>query len=208
VVIQRVENYLMDCVRSGSRALRTLALLALTVAGLLALAVGALVGFMQRAAWVALTKQVKLIASSRELSGAGPATSHDLGGLDMNYVTVLLVSLVIVSSPVITFAGPKEDVAAVAQAWADAFNAHDLERVLSLYDPEAVLWGTVSPTLRDTPASIRDYFKGLPDQPQLKVKLVEQRTRVYGDSGINTGSYTFTNVRDGNPVTIPARFSF
>jgi hypothetical protein len=47
VVIQRVENYLMDCVRSGSRALRTLALLALTVAGLLALAVGALVGFMQ-----------------------------------------------------------------------------------------------------------------------------------------------------------------
>jgi uncharacterized membrane protein YidH (DUF202 family) len=50
VVIQRVENYLMDCVRSGSRALRTLALLALTVAGLLALAVGALTGFMYIAA--------------------------------------------------------------------------------------------------------------------------------------------------------------
>jgi hypothetical protein len=47
VVIQRVENYLMDCVRSGSRALRTLALLALTVAGVAALAVGTLVGFMQ-----------------------------------------------------------------------------------------------------------------------------------------------------------------
>ncbi len=50
VVIQRVENYLMDCVRSGSRALRTLALLVLTVAGLLALAIGALMGFMQIAA--------------------------------------------------------------------------------------------------------------------------------------------------------------
>lgn len=50
VVIQRVENYLMDCVRSSSRVLRTLALLALTVAGLLALAVGALIGFMQIAA--------------------------------------------------------------------------------------------------------------------------------------------------------------
>ncbi len=46
VVIQRVANDLMDCVRSGSRALRTLALLVLTVAGLLALAIGALVGFM------------------------------------------------------------------------------------------------------------------------------------------------------------------
>jgi hypothetical protein len=54
VVIQRVENYLVDCVRSGSRALRTLALLALTVAGLLALAVGALVGFMQVAGLVML----------------------------------------------------------------------------------------------------------------------------------------------------------
>jgi len=36
------------------------------------------------------------------------------------------------------------------QAWADAFNSRDPERVLALYDPEAVLWGTVSPTIRDT----------------------------------------------------------
>jgi hypothetical protein len=50
VVIQRVENYLMECVRSGSRGLRTLALLVLTVAGLLVLAIGALVGFMHIAA--------------------------------------------------------------------------------------------------------------------------------------------------------------
>jgi hypothetical protein len=54
VVIQRVENYLMDCVRSGSRALQTLALFALTVAGLLALAVGALAGFMQIAGLIML----------------------------------------------------------------------------------------------------------------------------------------------------------
>jgi hypothetical protein len=62
-------------------------------------------------------------------------------------------------------------------------------------------------TLRDTPASIRDYFKGLPDQPpQVKVALGEQRTRVYGDTAINTGLYAFVNIRDGNPLTIPARF--
>jgi hypothetical protein len=64
VVIQRVQNYLMDCVRSSSRALRTFALLALTVAGLLALAVGALVGVMQivglfmLAAWMGTETQV------------------------------------------------------------------------------------------------------------------------------------------------------
>jgi hypothetical protein len=47
VVIQRVENYLLDCVKSGGRVRRTLALLALTVGGLLALAVGALAAFAQ-----------------------------------------------------------------------------------------------------------------------------------------------------------------
>jgi hypothetical protein len=67
VVIQRVENYLMDCVTSGSRVLRTVALLALTVAGLLALAVGALTGFMliaalfMLAAWIG-TESLTLLA--------------------------------------------------------------------------------------------------------------------------------------------------
>ena len=126
----------------------------------------------------------------------------------MRYLPVLSAFLVLAASPLATQAGPKEDVAAATQAWADAFNTHDLERVLGLYDPEAVFWGTVSSTLRDSPATIRDYLKGLPDQPpQVKVVLGEQRTRVYGDTAINTGLYTFTNIRDGNPVTIPARFS-
>jgi hypothetical protein len=85
VVIQRVENYLIDCVRSGSRALRTLALLALTGAGLLALAVGALVGFMQiaglfmLAAWMgtesltlpAVVSSSACWSSSRTRSGGG-----------------------------------------------------------------------------------------------------------------------------------------
>src|SRR5438045_3749545 len=56
-------------------------------------------------------------------------------------------------------AGPKEEVAAATHAWAEAFNSRNPERVLALYDSEAVLWGTISPTLRDTPDAIRDYFK-------------------------------------------------
>jgi uncharacterized protein (TIGR02246 family) len=127
----------------------------------------------------------------------------------MRYLPVLFASLVLILSSVTAQAGSSEDVAAATQAWADAFNAHDLEKILGLYDTEAVLWGTVSPTLRDTPATIRDYFKGLPNQPaEVKVALGEQRTRVYGDTAINTGLYTFTIIRDGSPVPLPARFSF
>jgi uncharacterized protein (TIGR02246 family) len=122
---------------------------------------------------------------------------------------VLLLALLLTSGmPGVVTAGPKEDVAAATQAWADAFTGHDLERILALYDAEAVLWGTVSPTLRDNPAAIRDYFKGLPGRPQAKVVLGEYRVRVYGDTAINTGYYTFSDVRDGQPVTVQARFTF
>jgi hypothetical protein len=39
------------------------------------------------------------------------------------------------------------------------------------------------------------------------VTVGQQYIRVYGDVAINSGDYTFADVRDGNPVTTPARFS-
>src|SRR5262245_49205844 len=98
----------------------------------------------------------------------------------MSRTQFVLTFLVLSVLPAISSAGPKEDVAATIQAWADAFNSRDPERVLALYDPEAVLWGTVSPTLRDTRDGLREYFKALPAQPQGRVSFGEQRIRVYG----------------------------
>jgi len=80
----------------------------------------------------------------------------------MRRVLLFVTSLILLGVPALAPAGPKEEVAATTQAWINAFNSHDPARVVALYDPEAVLWGTISPTLRDTPESIRDYFKGLP----------------------------------------------
>jgi uncharacterized protein (TIGR02246 family) len=112
----------------------------------------------------------------------------------MNRILVFLL-LLILGSPLETVAGTKEDVAATTQAWIDAVNSHDPERVLVLYDPEAVLWGTVSPTIRDSPSAIRDYFQTLPaSPPEYTVVIGEQRVRVYGDTAINSGTYTLLNV--------------
>src|SRR3989441_11869832 len=119
---------------------------------------------------------------------------------------VLLTFVLALSLTGVATAGPKEDVSAATQAWADAVNSKDVERILALYDAEALLWGTVSPTLRDSPAAIREYFKPGANRPHLKVVLGEQRVRVYGDIAINTGYYTFSDMQDGQPVTIPARF--
>ena len=101
------------------------------------------------------------------------------------------------------------EIVAATQAWIDAMSSHDAKRVLALYDPEAVLWGTRSPTLRDNPATVGEYFNILRTvPPSYKAVLGEQRIRIYGDIAINTGTYTFSEVRDGKEILRPARFSF
>ena len=127
----------------------------------------------------------------------------------MKMTVVTLTWLLILVAPSLPLAGPKEDVSAATQAWIDGMNSHNAELVVALYDAEAVLWGTRSSTLRDTPATVRDYFKILQTvPPSYKVVLAEQRVRIYGDIAINTGTYTFSEDRDGKPITRPARFSF
>ncbi len=131
------------------------------------------------------------------------------GGLVMKKTLVQLMMLLILVSPSLAVAGPKEDVAAATRAWIDGMNSHNAERVVALYDADAVLWGTRSSTLRDTPAAVRDYFKILQTVPlSYKVVLGEQRIRIFGNIAINTGTYTFSEDHDGKPITRPARFSF
>jgi hypothetical protein len=121
----------------------------------------------------------------------------------MNRILALLTSLLILGFASLTLAGSKEDVAAATQAWIDAMSSHDPERVVALYDPEAVLWGTRSPTLRDNPATVRDYFNILKTvPPSYKAVMGEQRIRIYGDIAINTGTYTFSEDRDGKPSVV------
>ena len=118
-------------------------------------------------------------------------------------------ALIVLGIPVAAWAGANEDVAAATQAWVDGMNSHSKERVVALYDQQAVLRGTRSPTLRDNQGTVADYFKILDTvPPSYKVVLNEQRIRVYGDIAINTGSYTFSETRDDKPVIRPARFSF
>lgn len=125
---------------------------------------------------------------------------------------VLLLVVAMVSACATTTgsdSAAKEQIAAATRAWADAMTRHDIEAVLALYDSEAVLWGTRSPTLRDTPATVRQYFNILSKvPPSYKAVLDEQRIRIYGDIAINTGRYTFSEIREGKEIIRPARFSF
>jgi len=104
---------------------------------------------------------------------------------------------------------PKADVAAATLAWGAAIAEGDPDKVLPLYSDDAVLWGTLSPTMRSDRAALRDYFVGaFKVLPGLKVAFGDQLIRVYGNAAVNTGYYTFSYVRDGEPKSLPARYSF
>jgi uncharacterized protein (TIGR02246 family) len=116
------------------------------------------------------------------------------------------ISLLIATSAV---AGPKEDVAAATMKWGETLGQDDPDKVVALYAPDAVLWGTLSPTVRADRAALRDYFVGaFKVLPSLKVTFGEQLIRVYGTTAVNTGYYTFSYVKDGESKTLPARYSF
>jgi len=119
-------------------------------------------------------------------------------------LTVILMSLAPAAS-----AGPKEDVAAAAASWATALGTDDSDKVLPFYSEDAVLWGTLSPTVRASRAALNDYFIGaFKALPGLKVSFGDQLIRVYGGAAVNTGYYTFSYVKDGETKNWPARYSF
>src|SRR5262245_28400058 len=94
-------------------------------------------------------------------------------------------------------AGPKEDVAAATLKWAQALGEDDPDKVLPFYSDDAVLWGTLSPTVRADRAGLRDYFvTAFKVLPGLKVALGDQLIRVYGGTAVNTGYYTFSYFKD------------
>jgi hypothetical protein len=76
----------------------------------------------------------------------------------------------------------------------------DPEKVLPLYASDAVLWGS-------DPAALRDYFvTAFKVLSGLKVTIGNQLIRVYGNTAINTGYYSF--VQNGESKTLLARYSF
>lgn len=100
-------------------------------------------------------------------------------------------------------------VEAARQRWAQAFNAGQLDALLGLYHPEAVLWGTTSAVLLDTPNAIAGYFRRtFATRPAPRVQMGEARIRLLGAVALCSGAYTLhLGMPDGQARALPARFS-
>src|SRR6516165_3346050 len=114
-------------------------------------------------------------------------------------VVLMGVTVAFLSVTPIAAAEPKDEVEAAAAAWGQALGEDDPDKVLPFYASDAVLWGTVSPKLRSDPAALRDYFVGaFKVLSGLKVAFGDHLIRVYGNTAINTGYYSFTYVKNGD----------
>jgi len=121
----------------------------------------------------------------------------------------LALSIVLLPVASSALVGPNDEVAAATSAWGQALGEDDPEKVLPYYSDDAVLWGTLSPTVRSDRAALRDYFvTAFRVLPGLKVAFGDQLIRVYGNAAVNTGYYTFSYVKDGESKSLPARYSF
>lgn len=124
-------------------------------------------------------------------------------------LAIMVLALVVLAGGPSAWAQAREEVAAAAARWAEVFVDDNPDVILALYAPDAVLWGTLSPTIRQGPVALREYFvaafKALPGH---KVTFGEQLIRLYGNTAVNSGYYTFSYVKDGETRTIPARYSF
>ena len=81
----------------------------------------------------------------------------------------------------------RDSVAAAVEKWTSVFAENNPDTIMALYANDGVLWGTLSPTVRSEPATLKAYFVGaFQALPNATVRFGDQLIRVYGDTAINT----------------------
>jgi uncharacterized protein (TIGR02246 family) len=106
-------------------------------------------------------------------------------------------------------ADQRGDAYASVERWSEAFNSGDVEQIVGLYTSDALVLGTLSPDLTSTPEDLRAYFQTAA-AAKLRVKLGDHSAvAISPDAVAIAGFYDFLRPGpDGQPVVVPARFSF
>ncbi len=99
----------------------------------------------------------------------------------------------------------------ILEQWMQAVNEGDVEKLLSLYDNQAVLIPTFSNRLLNTPEKLRNYFEKLGNREDLSIALhgktlitQELGNQIFSLSGI----YNWRFAVDGELLNFEARFSY
>jgi len=94
--------------------------------------------------------------------------------------------------------------------WAETVGTRNVDAVLALYAPDAILVPTMSDDVRGREADRRRYFEIFLDNDGMSCGVTVQKQRVSRKLGtvVIGGLYTFQIRRNGEEAVVPARFLF
>jgi len=125
----------------------------------------------------------------------------------------LILTLACLALPISVFAGPKEDAQAVFDKFLAAFTAADVDGVVALFAPDALVWGTTMRELATTAQPVRQYFSNAlgnlkPNQVTASA-AGPYATMVLSDTSVlMSGMWQIERVVDGKPTAgAPLRVS-
>jgi uncharacterized protein (TIGR02246 family) len=119
----------------------------------------------------------------------------------------MLVLAMLALIPVFSAAGPADHADAVVDRWAAAFNSNDVDALVRLYAPDAILVGSTGLSLKEGSEAIRGYFARLAKSGD-KVVIGDRKIIALDDNiSYATGFYEFSAVRDGEVRKSWAGFS-
>jgi uncharacterized protein (TIGR02246 family) len=115
----------------------------------------------------------------------------------------------VLMSPALAIAGPAEEANAALDSFSAAYSANDVEKLVTLYAPNAILLGTNSPIISEGRDAVRAYFTNLKLAGSGNKNVIQDhKTIVVNDNAVVvTGFYEFTRMKDGKAVPAPARFT-
>jgi hypothetical protein len=99
----------------------------------------------------------------------------------------------------------------ILKGWMQAVNDGDIEALLALYSPQAVLIPTFSNRLLSNPKVIREYFEKLVSREELSIALHEKTLimqAVSDELHALCGIYCWRFAIDGELLSFEARFSY
>jgi uncharacterized protein (TIGR02246 family) len=125
----------------------------------------------------------------------------------MKVLVSTLLAVAVVIPPAI--ADKQGDAYAGVERWSEAFNSGDVEQIVGMYTNDAIVLGTLSPGMTSKPDDLRAYFKAAA-AAKLQVKLGDHSAVALAEDAVAiAGFYEFSRpAADGQPVVVPARFSF
>ena len=119
---------------------------------------------------------------------------------------VLLVVLAMLA-PVTASAGPAEEVASAVDRWATTFNANNVDALVKLYAPDAIVIGPAGSTINEGTEAIRKYYARL-EKSGDKVLLGIHKVVVLDDNVAYVAGFNeFSAVRGGETRKSPNGFT-